>query len=107
MGRWWHVGYASLAALSDMLSFAREAGLRAGETAAGTGYTFQVFVIAPAQCGRHNEERASHGRSMIVDPWGLVLARGGDRPCVIVADCDLSEQDRVRAAIPCLQNRRL
>ena len=67
----------------------------------------QAFVIAPAQCGRHSADRASHGRSLIVDPWGLILAQGGDQPCVIVADCDLGEQDRVRKAIPCLQNRRL
>ncbi|MBW2420522.1 MAG: carbon-nitrogen hydrolase family protein [Deltaproteobacteria bacterium] len=67
----------------------------------------QAFVIAPAQCGRHSEDRASYGRSLIVDPWGLVLAQGGDRPCVIVADCDLEEQDRVRRAIPCQRHRRL
>jgi len=67
----------------------------------------QVFVIAPAQCGRHSPERSSHGRSMIVDPWGVVLAQAPDRPGVVVADCDPEDQDRVRAAIPCLANRRL
>ena len=65
----------------------------------------QCFVVAPAQCGRHSEERASHGRSMIVDPWGLVLAQGGDRPCVIVADCDPAELERVRGALPALRHR--
>jgi len=67
----------------------------------------QAFVIAPAQCGRHNESRASHGRSLIVDPWGLVLAQAGDRPGVITADCDLAERDRVRLALPVLSHRRL
>ena len=67
----------------------------------------QVFIVAPAQCGHHSPDRASYGRSMIVDPWGLVLAQGGDEPGVIVADCDLGRLDRVRKAIPCLQNRRL
>ena len=67
----------------------------------------QCFVLAPAQCGRHSEDRASYGRSMIVDPWGLVLAQGADRPCVAVADCDLADQDRIRAAVPSLQHRRL
>ncbi len=67
----------------------------------------QAFVLAAAQCGVHNAERASYGRSMIVDPWGLVLARGGDRPSVVVADCDLEEQDRVRRALPVLGHRRL
>jgi predicted amidohydrolase len=67
----------------------------------------QAFVLAPAQCGRHSETRASHGRSLIVDPWGLVLAQGADRPGIVVADCDLSELARVRASLPALEHRRL
>jgi len=67
----------------------------------------QVFVIAPAQCGDHSSDRASYGRSMIVDPWGLVLAQAGDDPAVMVADCDLGRLDRVRKSIPCLKHRRL
>jgi predicted amidohydrolase len=67
----------------------------------------QAFVLAPAQCGRHSPERASYGRSLIADPWGLVLARAGDRPGVVVAECDPEEQDRVRAALPALRHRRL
>lgn len=67
----------------------------------------QVFVVAPAQCGRHSPERASYGRSLIVDPWGLVLARAPDRPCVISADCDRAAQDRLRASLPVLAHRRL
>jgi predicted amidohydrolase len=67
----------------------------------------QAFVIAPAQCGRHSETRASHGRSLIVDPWGLVLAQGGDQPCVVMADCDLGELARIRASLPALEHRRL
>jgi predicted amidohydrolase len=67
----------------------------------------QAFVVAPAQCGRHSPERSSYGRSLIVDPWGLVLARAPDRPCVIVAECDLAAQDRLRASLPALAHRRL
>ena len=67
----------------------------------------QVFVIAPAQCGQHSSDRSSYGRSMIIDPWGLVLAQASDEPGVIVADCDVGRLERVRAAIPALQNRRL
>jgi len=67
----------------------------------------QAFVVAPAQCGRHSPERASYGRSLIVDPWGLVLARAPDRPCTIVAECDLDAQDRLRASLPALAHRRL
>jgi deaminated glutathione amidase len=67
----------------------------------------QAFVIAPAQCGRHSADRASHGRSLIVDPWGIVIAQAGDRPAVLVADCDPGEIERVRRAIPALAHRRL
>lgn len=67
----------------------------------------QAFVIAPAQCGRHSPDRASHGRSMIIDPWGVVLAQAVDQPRVILAECDIDELERVRRAIPALANRRL
>lgn len=67
----------------------------------------QSFVLAPAQCGRHSADRASYGRSLIIDPWGLVLAQAGDRPGVIEAECDLSDLERIRAAIPALRNRRI
>jgi predicted amidohydrolase len=40
----------------------------------------QAYVVAPAQCGQHSPDRASHGRSMIIDPWGLVIAQAGDTP---------------------------
>jgi predicted amidohydrolase len=62
----------------------------------------QVFVIAPAQCGQHTPDRSSYGRSLIIDPWGLVLAQGTDQPGVLVADCDLSNLARIRSAtLPC------
>ncbi len=67
----------------------------------------QVFVLAPAQCGRHSADRSSYGRSLIVDPWGLVLARLGDEPGVAFANCDLGHLERVRASVPCLANRRI
>ena len=67
----------------------------------------QAFVLAPAQCGRHHPDRASHGHSMIVDPWGVVLAQLGDRPGVAVADCSPDDLERVRAGLPALAHRRL
>lgn len=67
----------------------------------------QCFVIAPAQYGRHSPDRASYGRSLIIDPWGLVLARAADRPCAALADCDLADQERVRRSIPALGHRRI
>jgi predicted amidohydrolase len=67
----------------------------------------QAFVLAPAQCGRHSSDRASHGRSLIIDPWGRILAEAGDEPAVVVADCDPDELKRVRASLPALLHRRL
>jgi len=67
----------------------------------------QAYVIAPAQCGRHTEDRASYGRSLIISPWGVVLAQGTDAPGLLLADCPPAEVDRVRTAIPALKNRRL
>jgi predicted amidohydrolase len=67
----------------------------------------QVFVLAAAQVGEHGGGRASYGRSMVVDPWGLVLARAPDIPGPLVAECRLEDQDRVRAALPALRHRRL
>ncbi len=67
----------------------------------------QCFVVAPAQWGQHTPDRASHGRSLIVDPWGLVLAVAPDRPGIIVAECDLDQQDRIRAGLPALRHRRI
>lgn len=65
------------------------------------------YVLAPAQCGRHGPDRASYGRSLIIDPWGLVLAQAGDAPSLIVAECPTDEIDRIRRAVPVLDNRRL
>ncbi len=67
----------------------------------------QCFVIAPAQWGQHSPERASHGRASIVDPWGVLLGVAPDRPGLVIADCDLAQQDRVRASLPALRHRRL
>jgi len=67
----------------------------------------QAFVLAPAQCGRHSSDRASHGRSLIVDPWGRILAEAGDEPAIVIADCDPDELTRVRASLPALSHRRL
>ncbi len=66
----------------------------------------QVFVIAANQVGASTPRLRWFGRSMIVDPWGVVLAQAPDRECYIVADLDFAEQDRVRAQLPSLANRR-
>ena len=66
----------------------------------------QCFVVAPDIIGDHGAGKVSYGHSMIIDPWGTVVARASDAECVIVADLDLGAVDRVRAAIPSLANRR-
>jgi predicted amidohydrolase len=66
----------------------------------------QVFVIAPDQRGASTPKLQWHGRSMIVDPWGVVLAQAPDTECFITADLDLAAQQDVRTRIPSLTNRR-
>ena len=67
----------------------------------------QCYVLAPAQCGQHAPDRASHGRSLVIDPWGLVIAQAGDEPTVLVAECPEERIDRVRQAVPALRHRSL
>ncbi len=64
------------------------------------------FVLAPDQSGEHLPGRACYGHSMIVDPWGAVLAQVENDVGVCVADLDLSRLADVRARVPALENRR-
>ncbi len=64
------------------------------------------FIIAPNQCGHHADKRRSWGHSLIVNPWGEVLADGGVEPGIIYADIDLSEVDKARSMIPALKHDR-
>jgi deaminated glutathione amidase len=66
----------------------------------------QVYVIAPNQRGSSNEKLHWHGRSMIVDPWGVVLAQAPDRDVVITAEIDLDAQQAIRAKLPSGDHRR-
>jgi predicted amidohydrolase len=65
----------------------------------------QVYVAAAAQVGETLGGRPSYGRSLIVDPWGIVLAEAPDEETVIWADVDRSRLERVRASLPSLVNR--
>jgi deaminated glutathione amidase len=64
------------------------------------------FVFAPAQCGEHAEGRKTYGHSLIVAPWGEVLADGGDEPGVITADIDPAKVAEARSMIPALTHDR-
>jgi deaminated glutathione amidase len=66
----------------------------------------QAFVVAPNQIGEHAPGYRSGGRSMVVDPWGIVLATAPDAETVAVADLDLDRQDDIRTRLPSLANRR-
>jgi predicted amidohydrolase len=66
----------------------------------------QAFVLAPNQVGEAPPHFDSNGRSMIVDPWGVVLATAPDEECFVAAELDLSAQERVRQSLPSLANRR-
>jgi predicted amidohydrolase len=64
------------------------------------------FVLAAAQGGRHENGRETFGHSLIVDPWGRILAEGGTEPAVIMATIDLAEVAAARGRIPSLQHGR-
>ena len=66
----------------------------------------QAFVVAANQIGEHAPGLRSGGRSMIVDPWGLVLALASDEETVITAELDLDNQAAIRRRLPSLANRR-
>jgi predicted amidohydrolase len=65
-----------------------------------------AFIIAPAQTGTHPRGRQTYGHSLIVSPWGEVMADGGDQPGVVTAVLDLGQVDRVRASVPSLDHDR-
>jgi len=64
------------------------------------------FVLAAAQGGKHENGRETYGHSLVVDPWGRVLAEGGIEPGVIVAEIDPASVTAARSRIPSLQHGR-
>jgi deaminated glutathione amidase len=66
----------------------------------------QAFVVAANQIGNHPGGHRSGGRSLIVDPWGIVLAQAADCEGHIVADLDVDRQEEIRRTLPSLANRR-
>jgi len=65
-----------------------------------------AFVFAPCQTGSHPGKRRTCGHSLIIDPWGTVLADGGTEVGFITARCDMAEVDRVRGILPSLRHDR-
>jgi predicted amidohydrolase len=66
----------------------------------------QAFLVAANQVGEHAPGYRSGGRSMIVDPWGVVLAQAPDKETFAIADLDLERQAEIRRTLPSLANRR-
>ena len=64
------------------------------------------FVFAPAMCGEHPGNRSTYGHSLVVNPWGEVIAEAGEEPGIVYADVDPGAVDRVRAMLPCLEHDR-
>jgi predicted amidohydrolase len=67
----------------------------------------QCYVVAAGQIGDHEPGRSCYGRSMVIDPWGTVIAQAPDTVGVAVADIDLAREARIRQEVPSLANRRL
>lgn len=66
-----------------------------------------VYVIAAAQAGRHANGRETYGDSMIVNPWGEILARRAREPGVVTAECDLEKLKALRAQLPSIEHRKI
>jgi deaminated glutathione amidase len=67
----------------------------------------QAFVVAAAQWGKHPRGRTTYGHSLVVDPWGAVIAEASDKVGFVSTTLDLGYLEQVRAAVPCLNHRRL
>lgn len=65
-----------------------------------------AYVLAPAMCGEHPNGRSTYGHSLIVDPWGRVIAELGDEPGICYAEIDPAEVQRVRGMLPALTHDR-
>lgn len=67
----------------------------------------QCYVLAAGQIGDHDPGRTCYGRSMVIDPWGTVIAQAPDTVGITVADIDLERLAKIRSELPSLANRRL
>lgn len=66
-----------------------------------------AYVVAPAQGGKHANGRQTHGHTMIVDPWGEVIAERAEGEAVVAADIDIDRIAAVRSELPALGHRKL
>ena len=64
------------------------------------------YVFAPAMCGEHPGSRTTYGHSLIIDPWGKILAELGDEPGIALADIDVGRVVKVRGMLPSIEHDR-
>lgn len=64
------------------------------------------WIFAAAQCGDHAGGRQTYGHSLIIDPWGEIVAEAGEAPCIIMADIEPARVAEARRAVPSLKNAR-
>jgi len=64
------------------------------------------YVFAPAMCGEHPGSRTTYGHSLIIDPWGKILAELGDEPGIALADIDVGRVAKVRGMLPSIEHDR-
>jgi nitrilase len=66
-----------------------------------------AWVLAPAQGGRHPNGRETHGHSLVVDPWGKIVAERATGPGLVIAEIDPAFQVKMRRSLPALEHRRI
>lgn len=66
----------------------------------------QVYIVAPAQIGKHNDRQTTYGKSCVIDPWGNIIALAPDCETVIVAELDFKFLNKVRKELPVLKHFR-
>ncbi|HEX7774953.1 MAG TPA: carbon-nitrogen hydrolase family protein [Parvibaculum sp.] len=101
------LAHAGASFLTVPAAFTRQTGeahwhvlLRARAIEAG------AFVFAPAQGGRHENGRETFGHSLIVAPWGEIIAEAGTEPCVVMAEIDPAKVEEARGRVPSLKHDR-
>ena len=62
------------------------------------------FIISPCMWGEHSGGRTTYGHSLVIDPWGNVIADAGEGVCFVTAEIDLTQVKNARSAIPALQH---
>lgn len=66
----------------------------------------ECFIIAPAMCGDHQGNRQTYGHTLIIDPWGEIIADGGEAPGIVYADIDVARVAKIRGMMPSLEHDR-